>query len=91
MSDDPLMMRDGESPEEYLVRLESLDGTAQGVDGQLALALSIALARKRISRAAEADISARYFALGRCKQAIRSLSPPERKQLAVWLAKGMLD
>jgi hypothetical protein len=87
VSDDVLARRGGESAEAYLGRLGSVDRAALDEDGQLALALSLALARKKLSRAT----AARLASLHDCKEAIRNLSPPEREDLARWLARGMPD
>jgi uncharacterized protein (TIGR02246 family) len=79
VDDDALSMREGEAPEVYLTRLESLDRAALDADGQLALGISLALARKNLNRA----LQARLAGLDRCKEAIRQLPEAEREQLAL--------
>jgi hypothetical protein len=87
VDDDVLSMREGESLEAYVTRLESLDRTALDEDGQLALVISLAVARKKLNRASRAAASG----LDRCKEAIRKLPEAEREHLAGWIARGMHD
>jgi hypothetical protein len=87
VDDDPLSMREGESLEAYVARLESLDRTALDADGLLALVISLAVASKKLNRAARAGA----FGLDRCKEAIRKLPEAERELLTRWIGKGMHD
>jgi hypothetical protein len=87
VDDNALSMRAGESLQGYVARLESLDRATLDVDSQLALVISLALARKKLNRAAKAGRAG----LDRCKEAIPKLLESERKQLARWIANGMHD
>jgi hypothetical protein len=87
VDDDALAMRKGESPGAYLARLESVDRATLDEDSQLALVISLAMARKKLNRADKPGRTG----LDRCKEAVRKLPVGERKQLARWIAEGMHD
>jgi hypothetical protein len=91
MSNDSAARGKAEGLEAYIARLESIDRSRLSADDQLAITLSLHVARKKRDRAyLEAEVP-EPSALDRCKEAIRNLSRSERNHLARWLASGTLD
>jgi hypothetical protein len=87
MSEDLLVRGTREGLEAYITRLEGIDRAGLSEDEELALALSLRVARKKLHRlylgAEIPDVSP----LEHCKQEIRRLSRAERRQLVRWLTE----
>lgn len=95
MGNDPLAQRAGECLPAYIARLEALDRSRFDEDGQLALTLSLSLARKKSLRqlphGPKSAFPTLIPSLEGCKQVIRGLTAGERQQLLRWMTGGMAD
>jgi hypothetical protein len=91
MSNDSAARGAEEDLDTYIARLEAIDPSGLSTDDQLALTLSLSVARRKRDRAYLGAEVPEPPALERCKEAIRKLSRTDRKQLLRWLAGGALD
>jgi hypothetical protein len=91
MTNDSAAKGAGEGLEAYISRLEAIDPSGFSADEQLALAVSLRVARKKRDRALLGAEVPEPSALERCKEAIRNLSRAEHNQLLRWLARDSLD